>query len=233
MTLLPDPTTIEAPARSRSHRLPVIGSADAGTLALGKALFDKAFALVALILLFPVMIAIAVAIFATERQSVLFAQRRIGEDGRLFKCWKFRTMARDADQMLQAILAADPDLRREWDETFKLQEDPRITRLGRFLRKTSLDELPQFWNVLLGQMSMVGPRPIVPDEVARYGDRYWAYACVRPGLTGVWQVKGRSDTTYAERVAMDVDYALTRSFMGDLGIISRTVHVVIFRVGAY
>lgn len=229
MTLLPDPTTIEA----RAHRFPTIGPADARTVAFGKALFDKVFALGALILLFPVMIVIAAAIFATERQAVLFAQQRIGENGRLFKCWKFRTMARDADQMLQAILAADPDLRREWDETFKLQEDPRITRLGRFLRKTSLDELPQFWNVLLGQMSMVGPRPIVPDEVARYGDRYWAYACVRPGLTGVWQVKGRSDTTYAERVAMDVEYALTRSFMGDLGIILRTVYVVIFRVGAY
>lgn len=233
MTLLPDPTNYTASARSNSSALPPIGQHQHRAPPLGKFLFDKGFSVFALILLAPVLLAISIAILVTERQPVLFSQMRIGENGRLFRCWKFRTMARGADKKLAAVLAADPALRAEWEMNFKLQEDPRITRLGRILRKTSLDELPQFWNVLIGQMSLVGPRPIVPDEVARYGDCYWAYAAVRPGLTGVWQVQGRSDTTYPQRVAMDVDYALNRTFFGDISIILRTIRVVLFRVGAY
>ena len=229
MTLLPDPTRIDA----GSHGLPTIGHHGTRTISVAKSTFDKVFAFVGLVFLAPIMLVIAAAIFATERQPVLFGQKRIGENGKLFRCWKFRTMARDADKMLDALLASDPELRAQWNATFKLPDDPRITPLGRFLRKTSLDELPQFWNVLRGQMSMVGPRPIVLDEVPRYGDRYWAYACVRPGLTGVWQVQGRSNTTYPERVAMDVDYALNRTFWGDVVIILKTVRVVLFRVGAY
>lgn len=233
MTLVPEPSTQSLTSALRSLSLVKGYGTSSARISAGKALFDKLFALTALVLLLPLLVLIALAILVVDRQGFLFSQARVGENGRLFRCWKFRTMAKDADKRLAALLASDPAIRAEWEENFKLQNDPRINRIGRFLRKTSLDELPQFWNVLMGQMSMVGPRPIVSEEIARYGDRYWAYASTRPGLTGIWQVQGRSDTTYEQRVSMDVDYALSHSLWGDLGIILRTVYVVVFRVGAY
>lgn len=229
MALIPDPIRFEVGPFRRA----VLFVDTPYSVTWSKSIFDKVFALISLILLCPVMLAIAITIFAAERQSVLFRQTRIGAGGKPFQCWKFRTMARDADKMLDALLASDPKLRAEWETAFKLRDDPRVTSIGGFLRKTSLDELPQFWNVLIGQMSIVGPRPIVLDEVAQYGDCYWAYRCVRPGITGLWQVEGRSDTNYARRVAMDVEYALKRSIWRDIIIILKTVRVVLFRIGAY
>ncbi len=233
MTLQPDQGRLDVFAQTRASIVPpasYVGSKDAVVF---KFAFDKFFALLAILIFSPLMLGIAAALLIIDRQSPFFCQLRIGENGQLFRCWKFQSMVKDADKKLASILANDPVLRAEWDETFKLQNDPRITAFGGFLRKTSLDELPQFWNVLKGEMSLVGPRPIVPAEVERYGSRYWAYACVRPGITGIWQVQGRSDTTYPERVAMDVDYANNRSFWGDIDILLRTVKVVLFRVGAY
>jgi lipopolysaccharide/colanic/teichoic acid biosynthesis glycosyltransferase len=142
-------------------------------------------------------------------------------------------MVQNADRLLHEYLQQHPELREEWERDQKLRNDPRITRVGRFLRKTSLDEFPQLWNVLLGEMSLVGPRPIVEDEVKRYGSLFALYTKVRPGLTGLWQVSGRNDTTYAERVAMDAYYVRNWSPWLDLYILARTVWVVLFGKGAY
>lgn len=165
--------------------------------------------------------------------SVFFAHSRIGFSARRFRAWKFRSMVQDADRLLQEYLQQHPELREEWEQDQKLKNDPRVTRVGRFLRKTSLDEFPQLWNVLRGEMSLVGPRPIVEGEVKRYGPLFNLYIKVRPGLTGLWQVSGRNDTTYAERVAMDAYYVRNWSPWLDLYILARTVWVVLFGKGAY
>jgi lipopolysaccharide/colanic/teichoic acid biosynthesis glycosyltransferase len=141
-------------------------------------------------------------------------------------------MVSNADQRLQEILEQDPEARAEWEQTQKLTHDPRITPLGRFIRKTSIDELPQLVNILRGEMSLVGPRPIVENEIAKYGEFYRDYCAVRPGLTGLWQVEGRSDTSYEERVQLDVKYARTRNFSGDFMIMLRTVPAVLMSRGA-
>ncbi|MCV3273954.1 sugar transferase [Roseobacter sinensis] len=161
-----------------------------------------------------------------------FGHRRIGRAGRTFTCWKLRTMVPDAEHVLQHHLHEDAQLAQEWAETFKLQNDPRVTRLGALLRKTSLDELPQLWNVLRGDMSLVGPRPVPRDELANYADRAWAYKMMRPGLTGLWQVTGRGSCTYDERVEMDVDYARRVSAGLDLKIIFKTFGVVLRKTGS-
>ncbi|RMD88924.1 MAG: sugar transferase [Alphaproteobacteria bacterium] len=156
-----------------------------------------------------------------------FGHWRVGRDGRAFRCWKLRSMVPDAEARLEALLASDPLLRAEWRAGFKLTRDPRVTRLGRFLRKTSLDELPQLWNVLRGEMSLVGPRPVPRAELAAYGGYAWAYLECRPGLTGLWQVSGRNDTSYEERIRLDVSY-LARAGLGtDLAILARTPLAVI------
>lgn len=161
-----------------------------------------------------------------------FGHERIGRAGRPFTCWKIRTMVPDAENVLHQHLQADSELAREWAENFKLENDPRITRLGAVLRKTSLDELPQLWNVLRGDMSLVGPRPVPGDELENYSDRVWAYAEMRPGLTGIWQVTGRGDCTYDERINMDVEYARTVNPVLDLKIIWRTFGAVLRKTGA-
>jgi exopolysaccharide production protein ExoY len=190
-------------------------------------------ALAALIFLAPVMVAVAVAVFLQDGGPVVFAHRRIGRGGRYFYCLKFRSMAIDAEQRLADLLADDPVARAEWEKDHKLRDDPRVTRLGAFLRRTSLDELPQLFNVLRGDMSLVGPRPIVDAEIAKYGRRFASYCAVKPGITGLWQVSGRNDTTYRARVAMDCIYARQRNVVMDGLIIAATVPAVLLRRGSY
>ena len=163
------------------------------------------------------------------RAPAFYGHVRVGENGKLFKCWKFRSMVMDAERVL-AELAEEQKL--EYAITFKLKDDPRVTKLGRFIRETSIDEIPQIYNIIAGDMSLVGPRPVVSDEVGLYGDCAWVLTRIKPGLTGYWQVHGRSDTTYEERVMMDVHYAQNRSMAMDLGIMAKTVIRVIRREGA-
>ena len=193
---------------------------------------DIIVALAALVVFAPIMLVAAIAILVTSSGPVLFRQRRIGQNGEFFTCLKFRTMHVDAAEMLDALLANDPAARAEWQRNHKLKNDPRIIGIGNFLRKTSFDELPQLFNVLAGDMAVVGPRPIIPPEIARYGRHFGAYCSVRPGITGLWQVTGRSDTSFRRRVACDIVYARRKSPLVDLRIIMCTVPVVLIGRGA-
>ena len=194
---------------------------------------NMAVALLAIVFLLPIMLFVALAVYAQDGGPILFAHRRIGLNGRTFYCLKFRSMAVDAEERLAALLASDPAARTEWERDHKLRNDPRVTALGAFLRKTSLDELPQLFNVLRGEMSLVGPRPIVEAEVAKYGRRFGAYCTVKPGITGLWQVSGRNDTGYRTRIALDCVYAKRRSLGLDAYIIAATVPAVLLRKGSY
>ncbi|HOX31123.1 MAG TPA: undecaprenyl-phosphate galactose phosphotransferase WbaP [Spirochaetales bacterium] len=185
------------------------------------------------ILALPFLLLIALAIKLDSPGPVLYGHTRLGKDGRPFKAWKFRSMVLGADARLKAHLESDPAARREWEESFKLKSDPRVTRVGRFLRRTSLDELPQLINVLAGEMSLVGPRPIVEAEREKYGDAYERFARMTPGMTGLWQVSGRSDTGYEERVALDSFYSQSWSVWLDLYILYKTIGVVFRGRGAY
>jgi Undecaprenyl-phosphate galactose phosphotransferase WbaP len=176
---------------------------------------------------------ISLAILIESGPPVFFTHQRIGRRGARFEAWKFRTMVRGADQVLGKYLAAHPELEREWATTQKLKHDPRLTAVGRILRRLSLDELPQCWNILRGEMSLVGPRPIIDEEVAKYGASYDLYTQVYPGLTGLWQVSGRSDLTYEDRVWLDTHYVRNWSIWLDLVILVRTVWVVLAGIGAY
>lgn len=200
---------------------------------VAKRLFDIAVGSLLLIGLLPLMFFVAVAIYSTERGPVLFGHRRIGYKGRTFRCLKFRSMVPNAPEVLAKHLEANAAARAEWDACQKLRSDPRVTPLGRFLRATSLDELPQLINVVRGEMSLVGPRPIVQAEVDRYGNLIDAYTSTRPGITGLWQVSGRSDTDYGRRVMLDSEYVATWSLPGDLLILVRTVKVVFTQSGSY
>lgn len=162
-----------------------------------------------------------------------YSQTRIGKDGKAFKCWKFRSMRVDSQEILAELLANDPKAREEYQQTFKLKNDPRITKIGHILRKYSLDELPQLWNVLRGEMSLIGPRPVVEDERKHYGALWSDYLSVKPGLTGLWQVSGRNDVSYAQRVEMDSDYVRNWSLMRDIIILFKTFSVVLNGRGAY
>lgn len=174
------------------------------------------------------------ALIALEsRGGIFYGQTRIGKDGRKFKAYKFRTMIKDADKLLQSYLEKDPALKAEWEASHKLKDDPRVTRVGSVLRKFSLDELPQLWNILKGDMSLVGPRPIVDAEIEKYDKSFELYKQVRPGLTGLWQVSGRSDTSYERRVELDKFYILNWSLKLDIQILLRTVSVVVGKKGAY
>lgn len=185
------------------------------------------------LLLLPFVGLLALLIRLDSRGPVIFAHERLGKDGRRFRALKFRTMVQNADQVLCKALEQDPALKAEWECDHKLRRDPRITRMGAWLRRTSLDELPQLWNVLVGEMSLVGPRPIVQAEVERYGDRFSLYTQVLPGMTGLWQVSGRNDTTYAERVALDTYYVRNWSPWLDFYLLARTVWAVLWSKGAY
>lgn len=193
---------------------------------------DIAFSLAIIVFLLPVMILIVVAVAVTSVGSPIFAHRRIGQHGQTFDCYKFRSMYSGAEQRLARLLAEQPALREEWQRDHKLSRDPRITPLGHFLRVSSLDELPQLFNVLLGQMSLVGPRPIVQAELARYGRFSGSYLAVKPGLTGLWQVSGRSQTSYRRRVATDRLYARKKCIAFDCRIMLATVPAVLFQKGA-
>jgi len=160
-----------------------------------------------------------------------FGHTRIGQDGQTFRCWKIRTMVPEAEAILQVYLHEHPEAAEEWARDHKLANDPRITRFGNFLRKTSLDELPQLWNVLRGEMSLVGPRPIVAEEMKRYGAYQSCYTSMRPGITGLWQVSGRNDISYDDRVILDVRYLIQMSFWSDISIIARTARAVLQRTG--
>jgi undecaprenyl-phosphate galactose phosphotransferase len=197
-----------------------------------KRAFDIVGAVFLGLLLSPLILAI-ITFIRIEGQPVFFWHKRIGRNGRSFHCVKFRTMVRNAENVLRHLLNEHPELRDEWTTNFKLRNDPRITTTGRVLRLTSLDELPQLWNVLCGDMSLVGPRPIVRAELLRYGRNASRYLAVKPGLTGLWQIKGRSDTTYRRRVAMDRFYIQNQNILLDIYILAATPAAVLRRNGAY
>jgi undecaprenyl-phosphate galactose phosphotransferase len=195
-------------------------------------LVNRLAALVLLLVLSPVMLAVALAIRLTDGAPVLFGHYRVGQGGRLIKVLKFRSMRVDAQERLAELLAHDLDARAEWERDFKLAQDPRVTRIGQVLRRTSLDELPQLINVLRGEMVLVGPRPITAQELRRYGSARWHYLSVTPGVTGLWQVSGRNALTYDERVELDRFYVNHRSIGLDLRILMRTFKVVVSGRGA-
>ena len=195
--------------------------------------FDIVAAASVLLLTAPLLVAIALMVWLMDGGPALYSQPRVGRDGRHFRCLKFRSMCVDADARLARLLASDENARREWQADHKLRVDPRITRLGRFLRKTSLDETPQLINVLRGEMSLVGPRPIVDAEIPRYGRRFAAYCAQRPGITGLWQVSGRNDVSYRRRVALDTAYSARKSISLDMRILFATVPAVVLRRGSY
>lgn len=177
------------------------------------------------------VILICALVVVLDGKTPFFPHNRIGREGRVFQCWKLRSMVADAESRLENFLASNPAARAEWEMSHKLVNDPRITRFGAFLRKSSIDELPQIWNVLKGEMSIVGPRPVTETEMSRYGAWKSAYLALRPGITGLWQVSGRNQTSYDRRVAMDVDYRSTYSLWRDVAIILRTFRVVLIRNG--
>ena len=189
--------------------------------------FDIVFSLLALAATLPLMLVIVLAIKFSSDGPTFYRQRRLGLRGSQFECLKFRTMVANAEEVLSELLSQNPELKEEFDKKHKLTDDPRITRIGRFLRRTSLDELPQFLNVLKGDMSVVGPRPIVKEETDRYGEFLPLVLSVRPGITGLWQVSGRNDLTYKERVKLDCSYVENRNLLVDLKIILKTVRVMV------
>jgi Undecaprenyl-phosphate galactose phosphotransferase WbaP len=198
-----------------------------------KSLFDLTASLVAFLVMLPFLLILAALIVIDSRGPVFYVQRRVGRAGKDFRIFKFRTMVRDADDVLLEHLKRNPDRLTEWVETRKLRNDPRITRFGRFLRKYSLDELPQILNVLKGDMSLVGPRPVVRDEVRLFGDLADDILSVKPGLTGLWAVSGRNDVSYSERLALEYWYVKSWRFVLDLSILLRTVPAVLRGRGAY
>ena len=194
---------------------------------------DVVVALAILIFTLPLFLVLTMAIKLSDGGPAIFRHTRIGRNGKPFPCLKFRSMVVDADARLNALLASDPAARLEWEKDQKLRCDPRITRLGAFLRKSSLDELPQLFNVLSGEMSIVGPRPIVQAEIVRYGRAFRHYCMVRPGITGLWQVSGRNNTTYRRRVALDRLYARSKCLSLDAMILIKTIPAVLMRDGSY
>lgn len=193
---------------------------------------DICISLFGIIFLMPAFLAIAAAIVACDGGPVFFTQKRVGRNGKYFVCVKFRTMRIDGARLLQKHLDANPDEKRLWDEYHKLDRDPRITAAGHFLRKTSLDEFPQLINVLKGEMSLVGPRPILPEEVAKYGSSFRIYKSVLPGITGLWQIMGRNKLTYYKRVALDRLFARKMSLFFYVGILVMTIPAVLFQRGS-
>jgi Undecaprenyl-phosphate galactose phosphotransferase WbaP len=185
------------------------------------------------IVLSPLLMLSALAVKLDSPGPVLYGQKRLGRFEKEFTAWKFRTMREDADTTLGAYLADNPAARKEWEESHKLKDDPRITRVGRFLRSKSLDELPQLWNIMRGEMSLIGPRPIVREEVKKYGDSWTLVSSVTPGASGLWQVSGRSDTSYPERVELDLYYIRSWSLWMDLYIMFKTIWIFITGKGAY
>jgi exopolysaccharide production protein ExoY len=199
-----------------------------------KRVFDVFFSLAALVVTAPLLFLIALTVRCSSRGHVIYSHERIGQRGKPFRCYKFRTMYPDADLRLQEMLAHHPELRKEWEETHKLKNDPRITPIGRWLRKLSLDEFPQFLNVLKGDLSVVGPRPITRTELKKYQVfQGLSVLEIKPGITGLWQVSGRNNTTYEERIALDLQYVKKQNFLFDLKLILKTFPAMCSRRGAY
>ncbi len=215
-------------ARGTSH-----GPADLFRYKAIKRSLDVLLVLLAVPVLLPLMLLIAAAVRLSSPGPIFFSHRRIRGHGVFFTMWKFRTMCVNSAEVLENYLNQNPGARAEWHKTHKLKNDPRVTRVGELLRKTSLDELPQIWNVLNGSMSLVGPRPIVAAEVERYGDCFASYCMVKPGITGLWQVSGRSRTSYQTRVLLDKRYVREWSLSGDIVILFKTFVSVVNQDGAY
>jgi lipopolysaccharide/colanic/teichoic acid biosynthesis glycosyltransferase len=207
------------------------GGARLGALEHLRRCVDRLIALLLLLAFSPLMLACATVI-RRDGGPATFAHYRVGASGRLFRCFKFRTMCSDAERVLREILENDPTLREEWQRNFKLERDPRVTPIGRWLRRSSLDELPQLLNVVRGEMALVGPRPITLVELRLYGPARWQYLSVLPGMTGLWQVSGRNRVSYERRVQLDDEYVSNRSIWLDCWILMKTVLVVLTREGA-
>lgn len=200
---------------------------------VAKRIFDIVATVCGGFLILPIMVIVAILIYVDLPGPIVFGHKRVGQRGKEFSCYKFRSMAPNVEEALDIYLKENPAVREEWERDFKLKDDPRVTRIGKFLRKTSLDELLQLWNVFIGDMSLVGPRPIVRAEIPKYGDYINDFYLVLPGITGVWQVSGRSDTTYEERVLMDSWYAHNWSVCIDIVYLLKTVLAVLKSKGAY
>jgi lipopolysaccharide/colanic/teichoic acid biosynthesis glycosyltransferase len=201
---------------------------------MGKRFFDIVFSFFFLVLGSPFFLVCMIAVKASSQGPIFYAHSRVGRNGKMFGCWKFRTMIQNADAQLQLLLSANPELMHEWATYFKLKEDPRITAIGKFLRKTSLDELPQVWNVFVGDMSVVGPRPLTQHEVTQYVQgRADQILSLRPGLTTLWIVEGRNLFTIQQRVELETEYVKNRSFWLDCKLIVKTALIMIFPKGAY
>lgn len=199
-----------------------------------KRTFDIVFSVLVLFFAFPLFLGLAIIVRLSSKGPAIYAHERIGRAGKPFKCFKFRSMYPDADLRLKELLAKHPDLKAEWDLNHKLKNDPRITPIGKFIRKTSLDELPQFLNVLKGDLSVVGPRPVVQAEVVKHlKEKAPKILSIRPGLTGIWQVSGRSNTTYLERLSLDEQYVDTHNLWLDLKLIAKTLPAMLASRGAY
>lgn len=229
---VPPPRVLTAVPLPREPLLPPRPALPATRHAGAIRLFDIAVAGAALMLLLPLLLLVAVAIKLLDPGPLLFAHKRLGQGGRAFRCLKFRSMTVDADVRLARLLEADPAARAEWAATHKLRSDPRITPIGRFLRRSCLDELPQLVNVLRGEMSLVGPRPITAAEAVRYGRHFPVYCSLKPGITGLWQVKRQDETSYRRRVAFDLTYARSRSLALNFAILLLTVPSVLRGQGA-
>lgn len=200
-----------------------------------KRIFDIVFALLILTLFSPLYLILMVLIALNSQGPIFYIQKRIGKNHRPFNCIKFRTMINNADEVLETMMNDSAQMRQEFQTSFKLKQDPRITKIGKFLRLTSLDEFPQFWNVLKGEMSVVGPRPLVVEELPKYGRKINTVLKIKPGITGLWQVSGRNDIPYPKRVQIDVYYATSHNWLLDLWILYKTIGVIIFprNNGAY
>lgn len=199
-----------------------------------KRIFDITFSFFALLFFVPFGIVIGFLIKVSSKGPIFYKCRRVGKNGAEIECWKFRTMSIDAENQLKKILAESPRLKKEWETYFKLKDDPRISGIGKFLRKTSLDEFPQFWNVLLGDLSVVGPRPVTQEEVEKYfREKASKILSVRPGLTGIWQTSGRNLLTFDQRIQLEEEYVDHHSFLLDLQIIFKTIPHLFFAKGAF
>lgn len=242
------PTAARTPARTASPSYPALTAhaahpavSPSHSIGLNRAerfikrLFDLTMVVVIVALFWWLILGVAIIVRLTTGTPVIFGHTRVGRDGRDFACFKFRSMVPNAEEVLADLLATDPAAREEWARDFKLKNDPRITAFGHFIRKTSLDELPQIWNVLCNDMSIVGPRPVVREELDAYykGSTREHYLSVKPGLTGLWQVSGRNDMEYAARVTLDREYVQSWRLVADLSIVWRTVGVIFKRTGAY
>jgi len=201
---------------------------------VAKRTFDILFSICAILFFLPLGLVITLLIKLTSPGPIFYSCARVGKNKTSIRCWKFRTMCQDADKKLAAILESDPLKKQEWDTYYKLKDDPRISGIGRFLRKTSFDELPQFWNVLKGDLSVVGPRPVTEEEVQKYfGGKAEKILSVRPGLTGIWQTSGRSLLPFEERIQLEEKYINEQSLALDIRIICKTIPMLIFTKGAF